>query len=200
MSLKTSFSRYEIKYMLTNQQHSRIMRLISDRFIPDKYGASTIRNIYFDTENFRLVCFRSAPGTAKEICMIFLAMSTGLIAGMGYIGFSLLFTVITCAIYMLYNSLSLYAEKRTSIYKSFRITVPEDLDYTGVFEEIFDEYAKSYELCEVKSTNMGSLFRLTYNIVLKDAAKEKELIDKIRCRNGNLEIYITKQPTINTEL
>ena len=101
---------------------------------------------------------------------------------------------------MLYNSLSLYAEKRTSIYKSFRITVPEGLDYTGVFEEIFDEYAKSYELCEVKSTNMGSLFRLTYNIVLKDAAKEKELIDKIRCRNGNLEIYITKQPTINTEL
>lgn len=200
MSLKTSFSRYEIKYMLTNQQHSRIMRLISDRFIPDKYGASTIRNIYFDTENFRLVRFRSAPGTAKEICMIFLAMSTGLIAGMGYIGFSLLFTVITCAIYMLYNSLSLYAEKRTSIYKSFRITVPEDLDYTGVFEEIFDEYAKSYELCEVKSTNMDSLFRLTYNIVLKDAAKEKELIDKIRCRNGNLEIYITKQPTINTEL
>lgn len=149
---------------------------------------------------FSLVRFRSVPGTAKEICMIFLAMSTGLIAGMGYIGFSLLFTVITCAVYMLYNRLSLSAQKRTSCYKSYRITVPEDLDYTGVFEEIFDEYAKNYELCEVKSTNMGSMFRLTYDVILKDAAKEKELIDKIRCRNGNLEIYVTKQPTVNTEL
>ena len=78
--------------------------------------------------------------------------------------------------------------------------MPEDLDYTGVFEELFDEYTSSYELVNVRTTNMGSMFRLTYDVTLRDPAKEKELIDKIRVRNGNLEINVSRQATAATEL
>ena len=149
---------------------------------------------------FSLVRFRSVPGTAKEIGTLFLAMGAGLIAGMGYLAFAFLFTVILSGVFMLYNSLDFGAKKNAAIYKTFRITIPEDLDYTGVFEEVFSQYASSCELTTVKSTNMGSTFRLTYDVVLKDAAREKELIDQLRCRNGNLEITVSRQANINTEL
>lgn len=149
---------------------------------------------------FSLVRFRSVPGTAKEIGMLFLAMGAGLIAGMGYLGFAFLFTVILCAVNLLYNCLGFGVKKNTAKYKSFRITIPEDLDYTGVFEEIFNDYTLSCELTQVKSTNMGSMFRLTYDVVLRDPAKEKELIDKIRQRNGNLEITVSKQDPAESQL
>lgn len=149
---------------------------------------------------FSLVRFRSVPGTAKEISMIFLAMGSGLICGMGYLGYAVLFTVIMCAISVLYTHLDFGSKKNAAIYKTLNITIPEDLDYTNVFEEILSVYTNSSELIRVKTTNMGSLFRLTYNITLKDASKEKEMIDKLRCRNGNLEISISKQDTTVTEL
>lgn len=149
---------------------------------------------------FSLVRFRSVPGTAKEIGMLFLAMGAGLIAGMGYLGFALLFTVILAAINLLYNALNLGAKRNAAKYKSFRITIPEDLDYTGVFEEIFREYTTACELTRVKSTNMGSMFRLTFDVILRDPAKEKELIDKLRERNGNLEITVSKQETTEAQL
>lgn len=149
---------------------------------------------------FSLVRFRSVPGTAKEIGTLFLAMGAGLIAGMGYLGFSLLFTIILCAVFLLYNKLDFGAKKNSEIYKTIRIVIPEDLDYTGVFDEIFAEYTNTCDLVNVKTTNMGSMFRLTYDVVLKDPAKEKELIDKLRCRNGNLEIDISKQSTTVMEL
>ena len=149
---------------------------------------------------FSLVRFRSVPGTAKEIGMLFLAMGAGLIAGMGYLGFALLFTLVMSAVFMLYNRLDLGSKKNAAAYKTFKVVIPEDLDYTGVFEEIFAEYTTSCELMQVKTTNMGSMFRLTYDVVLKDPSKEKELIDKLRCRNGNLEINVSRQATVNTEL
>jgi len=149
---------------------------------------------------FSLVRFRSVPGTAKEIGTLFLAMGAGLIAGMGYLGFAALFTLILCGVFMLYNLLDFGAKKNASRYKTFRITIPEDLDYTGVFEDVFKQYTASCELMSVKTTNMGSMFRLTYDVVLKDPAKEKEMIDKLRCRNGNLEITVSRQPTGSTEL
>lgn len=149
---------------------------------------------------FSLVRFRSVPGTAKEISMIFLAMGSGLICGMGYLGFAILFTVIMCAISILYNLLDFGSKKNAAVYKTLNVTIPEDLDYTNVFEEVLSTYTNSYELIRVKTTNMGSLFRLTYNVTLKDAAKEKEMIDNLRCRNGNLEISISKQDTTVTEL
>ncbi|HEY8421103.1 MAG TPA: DUF4956 domain-containing protein [Thermoclostridium sp.] len=149
---------------------------------------------------FSLVRFRSVPGTAKEITMLFLAMGAGLITGMGYLAFALLFTIIMCALIVLYNQLDFGAKKNAATYKTLNITIPEDLDYTGVFEEILEKYASSYELVKVKTTNMGSLFRLTYDLTLRDEKKEKEMIDKLRCRNGNLEITVSRQETAAAEL
>ena len=149
---------------------------------------------------FSLVRFRSVPGTAKEICTLFLAMGAGLIAGMGYLGFAVLFTVIMCVIFVLYNCLDFGAKKNAATFKTFNITIPEDLDYTGVFDDIFAEYTRSHDLIRVKTTNMGSMFKLTYNVELTDATREKEMIDKLRCRNGNLEIAVSKQETVGTEL
>ena len=149
---------------------------------------------------FSLVRFRSAPGSAKEIVTIFLAMGAGLISGMGYLGFALLFTVIMCAMFVLYNFITSGSTKIGSLTKTLKITIPEDLDYTGVFDDIFAEYTKKSELVKIKTTNMGSMFRLTYNVTLRDASKEKQMIDKIRERNGNLEIMVSKQETHAAEL
>ncbi len=149
---------------------------------------------------FSLVRFRSVPGNAKEIVALFLAMAAGLITGMGYIAFAFLFAVILSAILMLYSTLDFGAKKRTAAYKTIRITVPENLDYTGVFEEVLEKYTTAYELTGVKTTNMGSLFRLTYDVTLRDTALERELIDELRCRNGNLEISVSKQTTVTAEL
>ena len=149
---------------------------------------------------FSLVRFRSVPGTAKEIGMLFLAMGTGLISGMGYLAFTILFAVILCAVFIIYNSLNFGAKKNANMYKSIRITIPEDLDYTEIFDDIFSEYTSACELVGVKTTNLGSMFRITYDITLKDPLKEKEMIDKIRQRNGNLEINVTKQLSANGEL
>lgn len=149
---------------------------------------------------FSLVRFRSVPGTAKEITMLFLAMGAGLIAGMGYLAFALLFTVIMCLLSIVYSHLDFGCRKNAETYKTLNITIPEDLDYTGVFEPVLSEYTSFCELVRVKTTNMGSLFRLTYNLTLRDASREKELIDKLRCRNGNLEITVSKQETTAAEL
>lgn len=149
---------------------------------------------------FSLVRFRSVPGTAKEICTLFLAMGAGLVAGMGYLGFAALFTVVMCIIFLLYNHLDFGAKKNAATYKTLTIVIPEDLDYTGVFDDVFERYTTSFDLVRVKSTNMGSMFKLTYNVMLRDAAKEKEMIDKLRCRNGNLEITVSKQETAVSEL
>lgn len=149
---------------------------------------------------FSLVRFRSVPGTAKEITMLFLAMSAGLITGMGYLGFALLFTMILSMLSIVYNYLDFGFGKNAALYKTLNITIPEDLDYTGVFESILTDYTSSCELVRVKTTNMGSMFHLTYNLTLKNNANEKEMIDRLRCRNGNLEINVSKQETSVTEL
>ena len=149
---------------------------------------------------FSLVRFRSVPGTAKEICTLFLAMGAGLIAGMGYLGIAVLFTLVMCAVFVLYNCLDFGTKKNAATFKTFTITIPEDLGYSGVFDDIFAEFTRSHDLVRVKTTNMGSMFKLTYNVELRDATKEKEMIDKMRCRNGNLEIAVSKQETVGTEL
>jgi hypothetical protein len=140
---------------------------------------------------FSLVRFRSMAGSAAEIGSIFLAMGSGLLLGMGYIGFALLFVVIICAAQLLYLQLGV---GNTSVAeKTLRITIPEDLDYTGVFDDIFEKYAKGVQLLNVKTTDMGSMFRMTYNLKLKDIKKEKEFVDELRCRNGNMEIFLSIQ-------
>lgn len=149
---------------------------------------------------FSLVRFRSVPGTAKEICTLFLAMASGLIAGTGYLGIAAIFTAVMCIAYLILSKADFGAQRNAAKYKTLRIMVPEDLDYTGVFDDVFNEYTSSCELTQVKTTNMGSMFRLTYDVVLTDPAREKEMIDTLRCRNGNLEINVSRQATAATEL
>ena len=149
---------------------------------------------------FSLVRFRSAPGTAREICAIFLAMAAGLIAGMGYLGYAVLCTLVLGGAELLFRMLSAKADGGASLYKTLHITIPEDLDYSDVFDEPLREFTREYELTSVKTTNMGSMFRLTYNITLRDSRTEKSLIDRLRCRNGNLEITVSKQETAIGEL
>ncbi len=149
---------------------------------------------------FSLVRFRSVPGTAKEIGILFLAMGAGLIAGMGYLAFALLFTLVLCAVFLVYNQLDFGCGKNTLKYRSLNITLPEDLDYSGIFDDILKEHTSSYALVRVKTANMGSMYRLTYHITMKNPATEKQMIDALRCRNGNLEISVSMQESSVGEL
>lgn len=141
---------------------------------------------------FSLVRFRSAQGSAKEISMIFMAMCSGLISGVGYIAYAVLFTVIMCAIVMVCNYASEHKKKNDRT-RTLKMTVPEDLDYSGAFDGIFGSYTDSCEAVSVKTANMGSLFKLTYRVTMKAGASEKEFIDSLRVRNGNLEISLLKE-------
>ncbi len=147
---------------------------------------------------FSLIRFRSSPGTAREIGAIFLAMASGITLGMGYIGFALLFTIILCAFY-LFLDFSKFGEDEFGK-RSLTITVPEDLNYVDAFDDLFEDYLLENNLYSVKSTNMGSMFKLKYDIIFKSEVNEKEFIDEIRCRNGNLDILITRGVTNNNEL
>lgn len=142
---------------------------------------------------FGLVRFRSAPGSAREISAIFIAMGAGLIAGMGYLAYAVLFTLILGGAAMLCTVLPIGRGSRGRV---LHITIPEDLDYPGVFDPVLEKYACSYTLRQVKTSNMGSLFRLTYELALREGASEKALIDELRCRNGNLEISVSCRETV----
>lgn len=146
---------------------------------------------------FSLVRFRSAPGTAREIGAIFAAMGMGLIMGMGYIGYALLFTLLIGLAIIGYSKFSMSDKK--NLRRILKITIPENLDYSNVFDDILRKYTKSYKLRQVKTSNMGSLFKLNYEIVLKDTSAEKEFIDNLRVRNGNLEISVAEYQAQNTD-
>ncbi|MCI2056547.1 MAG: DUF4956 domain-containing protein [Oscillibacter sp.] len=149
---------------------------------------------------FSLVRFRSAPGTAREICAIFLAMAVGLACGMGCPGFAALFAIIMGGVSLLYTRLGFGEKKHAALRKRLQITVPEDLDYTGAFDDLFARYTSEATLMKVKTTNLGSLNRLTYAITFRESGAEKRLIDDLRCRNGNLEICCSMQNEDNREL
>ena len=146
---------------------------------------------------FSLVRFRSAQGNAKEIVVIFMTMCSGLILGVGYLAYATLFTLIMCLLILGSNIISKKVNNRNQN-RVLKVTIPEDLDYEDVFADIFNNYLEEVELKKVKTTNMGSLFRLTYDIKLKKDKSEKELIDELRIKNGNLEIMILKDELENT--
>lgn len=132
---------------------------------------------------FSLVRFRSAPGTARDILAIFLAMTVGLACGMGYCALAVFAAAVTCLVFFAQRAPAPEASDR-----DIRVTVPENLDYAGLFTDLFEKYTASCRLLEVKTVNMGSLFRLHYRVRLKNGNEEKQLLDAMRCRNGNLEI------------
>ena len=147
---------------------------------------------------FGLVRFRSVPGTSREIANIFFAMAVGLANGMGYLTFSVAMVVVIGGMFLLLGKTSFDERKYNE--KDLRITIAEDLDYTDIFEDIFAEYTSKSSLEQVKTTNLGSMYELKYHITLKDAKKEKEMIDQLRCRNGNLTIICGKRSTLQEEL
>lgn len=137
---------------------------------------------------FGLVRFRSAPGSGREICAVFVGMAVGLTFGLGYLAYGVIFAVVSEAVLWAYTRLGARYATRTDNERCLTVTVPEDLNYTGLFEDLFGEYTLSHRLTRVKTTHMGSLYKLSYRVRLRDAACEKELLDKMRTRNGNLEI------------
>ena len=148
---------------------------------------------------FSLVRFRSVAGQARDIAFIFLSMAIGLVCGMGYLGYALLITVILGGANLILQTLD-FGGHRSRLDRTIRITVPEDLDFTTLFDDVFAAYTTSYEMVFVKTFNMGSLYKLQYDVQLKDPGCVRQLIDDLRCRNGNLEIAVSYQQSSGDEL
>ncbi len=146
---------------------------------------------------FSLVRFRSAPGSGKEITSIFLAMAVGLATGMGYIGIAALFAVIITVANLILSNVSLGSGANEE--KTLKITVPEGLDFEGIFDDIFERYTTKADLVEVKTSGMGSLYKLNYSVVLRSKASTKGMIDEMRQRNGNLEISCSRPVAVKSE-
>ncbi len=147
---------------------------------------------------FSLVRFRSVPGNAREILSIFMAMAVGLATGVGYVGVAIIFTLLLILANFLYSHSGFGETGKNN--REIKITVPEDLNYSTAFSEVFEKYTKQFDLKRVKTTNMGSLYRLTYSVVLRNINEEKEFLDALRTRNGNLEIICNYSPTVSEEL
>ena len=142
---------------------------------------------------FSLVRFRSVPGKAREIAAIFLSMTAGLACAAGYVGLALLFTAVISTVMLIFALIPIKREREYELH----VTVPESLNFDGAFDPIFKEYARSSRLVKTKTSSMGSLYKLTYILDLKDCSRSKEMIDKIRERNGNLEISLCTAPEEN---
>ena len=138
---------------------------------------------------FALVRFRSVPGTAREISAIFTSMAIGLALGMGYIGIAVIFFILIAAFALILTAIDFGAPSKHE--KSLKITIPESFDYTGLFDEVFEKFGVKVTLRKIRTTNMGTLFELTYDAVFPDGNIPKEFIDEIRTRNGNLNIVVS---------
>jgi len=138
---------------------------------------------------FSIIRFRSAPGDPKDISYVFFTLAVGLTCGMGYIGYGVIFTTILCTLMIILSITNFAAPKGSSM--QLKITVPEDLNYERVFEEVLDKYTTSYDIQKVKTRDFGALFELNYMIYLKPNVNQKKFLDELRCRNGNLNITLT---------
>ena len=147
---------------------------------------------------FGLVRFRSVPGTSKDIASIFFAMAVGLATGTGYLTFAAVMTVIVGIVFLIQGKSNFGEAKQNE--KHLKITIAENLDYTEIFDDIFPVYTSRCSLQRVKTVNLGSMYELDYQITLKDAGKEKEMIDALRCRNGNLTIVCGRRAALQEEL
>lgn len=139
---------------------------------------------------FALVRFRSVQGSAREITGLFFAVSLGLACGMGYVALAVVFFVMFSAALLLLTAVH-FGESGGA--RQLKITIPENLEYEGLFDDLFEKYTTSHELVRVRTTNMGTLYELTYNINLKDRSISKKFVDELRCRNGNLNIICGRE-------
>lgn len=138
---------------------------------------------------FSIIRFRSAPGNPKDITYVLFSMAAGLACGMGSYIYSFFFTLVLCVLMVIF-----YAVKLGSVKESFytlKITIPEDLNFKGAFDDVLDKYTKSYTLGKIKTADMGSVFELTYGVTLPNNADIKDFMDEVRCRNGNLTVLLS---------
>ncbi|NLZ48767.1 MAG: DUF4956 domain-containing protein [Clostridiales bacterium] len=138
---------------------------------------------------FSIIRFRSAPGNSKDISFVLFTMAAGLACGVGAYSYAILFTVFLCVLMFVLSVINFGGRKVSSMI--LKITIPEDLDYEGVFDEVFQKYTRSHELIKVKTTDLGSLFQLIFTITLDSNKSQKEFLDALRCRNGNLNITLS---------
>lgn len=136
-----------------------------------------------------IIRFRSAPGDSKDISYVLFATSAGLAAGVGLFGYGILFTTCLCLLMFILKLVN-YGVNKTSK-NLLKITIPEDLEYEGIFDDLFLEYTKGHELIKVRTTDLGSLFQLVYTVVLDNKTSQKQFLDELRCRNGNLNITLS---------
>ena len=138
---------------------------------------------------FSIIRFRSAPGDPKDIAYVFFTLAVGLTCGMGYIGYAVIFTVILSAVMFILDITKFTIPKSKTM--QLKITIPEDLNYEGVFEDILNKYTNSWNIQKVRTRDFGALFELSYIINIKPNSNQKKFIDELRCRNGNLNITLT---------
>lgn len=143
---------------------------------------------------FSIIRFRSAPGSPKDITYVLFTMAIGLSCGMGFVFYAAMMAVVLCLVVLFLERVQ-FGNKKLSR-KVLKITIPEDLDYKNLFEDVFSIFTLSSQLNKVKTTNLGSLFELEYAVVVKDDCDEKEFIDQLRCRNGNLNISLILRPQV----
>ena len=141
-----------------------------------------------------IIRFRSTAGDAKDIGFIFFDIAAGLACGVGLYGYGAVFVIILCIVLIISEKVHLFEPKTAQ--KLLKITIPEDLNYDGAFDDILDKYTKEHSLTKIKTTDLGSLFELCYNVSLSKDTNEQEFLHELRCRNGNLTIMLCVPPKI----
>ena len=152
------------------------------------FVGSNIARAFSLAGTLSIIRFRSAPGDPKDIGFIFFDIAAGLACGVGFYGYGAVFVALLCAIMLLSEKNKLFEKK--SVQKTLKITIPENLNYQGAFDEILQKYTKSYKLTKIKTTDLGSLFELCYNVIMQNDENEQDFINELRCRNGNLNIIL----------
>ena len=153
------------------------------------FVGSNIARAFSLAGTLSIIRFRSAPGDPKDIGFIFFDIAAGLACGVGLYGYGAVFVALLCVIMLISEKYKLFEKK--SVQKTLKITIPENLNYQGTFDEILKKYTKSYKLTKIKTTDLGSLFELCYNVIMQNDENEREFINELRCRNGNLNIILS---------
>jgi hypothetical protein len=160
------------------------------KFLSDSTTATGVSRLATLAIALGLLRFRSNNGRAEELLLLLGAIISGFVFGLGYAAYAAIFTLVVAGLYVGLSYMPIFNNKQFAQEKLLKITIPETLNYADVFDDTFRHYLKKYEMVGVKTTGMGSMFRLSYRVVLKNTQEEKELIDELRTRNGNLEISI----------
>ena len=153
------------------------------------FVGSNIARAFSLAGTLSIIRFRSAPGDPKDIGFIFFDIAAGLACGVGLYGYGAVFVALLCVIMLISEKYRLFEKK--AVQKTLKITIPENLNYQGTFDEMLKKYTKSYTLTKIKTTDLGSLFELCYNVIMQNDENEQEFINELRCRNGNLNIILS---------